>query len=250
MNLRAPIALTSEEMPVAWPRVPAASSGRDFLLLVGAQAAAREAITRDQVDVGARDLRKLFGKEIVERKAERDGSEHFGLGEFRGLRGDESQFAVDRHDVAARFAGSGAANGGLQRCRHVVPLRPSRRRQWASVRRRDDGKLRVEALPVALGHLGERRDVVRDDRIDHHRAEAGKLGDEACLPCREFGALVDQPVERRPRTLERVRGAVNGAAGRDARRGNHDGRDRQRHEQKDACGDPGFHPVVPADLVR
>ena len=107
----------------------------------------------------------------------------------------------------------------------------------------------LRSLPVAVGHLGERRDIVRDDRIDHHRAEERKLGDEARLLRRECRALVDETVERRPRALEVVRGAGDGAARRDARRRHHDRRKRERDQQKDAGRHAGFHAVVPPDLL-
>ena len=78
--------------------------------------------------------------------------------------------------------------------------------------------------------------------------KSGKLGDEARLLRRKFGALVDEPVERRSRALEVVGGAGDGAARGDPRCRKHDGRERKRDQQKDAGRDPGFHAVVPADL--
>ena len=52
---------------------------RDVFLFRRAQAAAGETVACDQVDVGARDLRKLLRDAIVEREAERDGAQDFGL---------------------------------------------------------------------------------------------------------------------------------------------------------------------------
>ena len=66
---------------------------------------------------------------------------------------------------------------------------------------------------------------------------------------REFRALVDETIERRPRALEVVCGAGDGAARRDARRRHDDGGKRQHDQQKDAGRHAGFHPVVPADLL-
>ena len=78
--------------------------------------------------------------------------------------------------------------------------------------------------------------------------KSGKLGDEACLSGREFRALVDETIERGPRALEIVCGAVDGAARRDARGRHDDGGERQHDQQQDAGGHAGFHAIVPADL--
>ena len=96
MNSRSPIALTPGEMPARAAETAAREKRRDVFLFGRAQAAAGETVARDQVDVGARDLRKLLRDAIVEREAERDGAQDFGLGELRGLRRNEEQLAVDR----------------------------------------------------------------------------------------------------------------------------------------------------------
>src|SRR5688572_12581985 len=62
---------------------------RHVFLFCRPQAAAGKTVARHEVDVGARDLRKLLRHAIVEREAERDGTQDFGLGELRGLRRDE-----------------------------------------------------------------------------------------------------------------------------------------------------------------
>ena len=80
-------------------RRPAETAGgqqrRDVFLFSVAEAAAGQAAAGDEIDVGARNLRKLSCDAIVEREAERDRAEYFGLGEFRGLRRNEDELAVD-----------------------------------------------------------------------------------------------------------------------------------------------------------
>jgi hypothetical protein len=50
-----------------------------------AEAAASELVARDEIDVGACDLRELLGDAIVQAEPERDGAQDFSLGKFRGL---------------------------------------------------------------------------------------------------------------------------------------------------------------------
>ena len=85
MNSRSPIVLTPGEMPARAAETAGGQERHHVFLFRRAQAAAGQTVARNQVDVGARDLRKLLRHAIVEREAERDGAQDFGFGEFRGL---------------------------------------------------------------------------------------------------------------------------------------------------------------------
>ena len=133
--------------------------------------------------------------------------------------------------------------------RHRETFRPSWCGDWRPVGRSTRWRTRVEALAIAVRHLGQRCDVACHGGTEHHRAENRQLDDQSRLLCGERRPIVDQPVERRSRSLEVVRGASDGATRGHARRRDHDRRHRQRDKKEDARSDARFHPIVPADFL-
>src|SRR5688500_14596040 len=121
----------------------------ELRLFVARQAAADEPLAPHEIDVGASNVRELLRDAVVQREAERDGREHFGITERCGFGSDEKELAFYRYDVAPRFPCGRRAYGRVEPGWERELVRPARCRRRRASRIGDEGELRAKILSVA-----------------------------------------------------------------------------------------------------
>ena len=110
----------------------------------------------------------------------------------------------------------------------------------------DDDELRVQLVPVTVGHVDDRFGIFGETRVGHVRAEHRELGDQPRQRGRRVGARIDEPIEGRARNLELLRSAAQRPTPHHSRRRNQHRSERQTDEERQTYSDSRPEAAVPA----